>query len=73
MPTASRGWTGSATWAPPAADEARVRRATHQLLERLMDVERAELQRMRNSTVIDSQVARRLQRDLDLLRLRDRM
>jgi monovalent cation/hydrogen antiporter len=55
------------------ADEARVRRATHQLLERLMDVERAELQRMRNSTVIDSQVARRLQRDLDLLRLRDRM
>jgi monovalent cation/hydrogen antiporter len=55
------------------ADEARVRRATYHLLERLMDVERAELQRMRNSTVIDSLVARRLQRDLDLLRPRDRM
>jgi Na+/H+ antiporter len=55
------------------ADEARVRRATYHLLERLMDVERAELQRMRNCSAIDSLVARRLQRDLDLLRLRDRM
>jgi hypothetical protein len=37
----------------------------------LMDVERAELQHMRNSAAIDGPVARRLQRDLDLLRLRD--
>jgi hypothetical protein len=44
------------------------------LLDRLMDVERAELQRMQNSAVIDNNlVVRRLQRGLDLLRLRDRI
>lgn len=55
------------------AHDARLHRATHALLERLMDVERAELQHMRNSTLIDGLMARRLQRDLDLLRLRDRI
>jgi hypothetical protein len=38
-----------------------------------MEVERAELQRMQSSAVVDSLVARRLQRGLDLLRLRDRI
>jgi hypothetical protein len=47
--------------------------ATHQLLDQLMDVERAELQRMQSSAIVDSLVARRLQRGLDLLRLRDRI
>jgi hypothetical protein len=55
------------------ADEAGLREATHYLLERLMDVERAELQRMRNDAIIDGPVARWLQRDLDLLRARDEM
>jgi NhaP-type Na+/H+ or K+/H+ antiporter len=55
------------------ADDATLHRATHHLLERLMDVERAELQLLRNTTAIDGLVARRLQRDLDELRLRDRM
>jgi len=43
------------------ADEARLRRATRHLVERLMDVERTELQRMQNSSATDSLVAR--QRD----------
>jgi hypothetical protein len=34
------------------ADDARLHTATHHLLDRLMDVERAELQRMQNSAVI---------------------
>ena len=38
-----------------------------------MDIERAELQRMQNSAGIDNLVVRRLQRGLDLLRLRDRI
>ena len=54
------------------ADEARLRGETRDLVERLMDVERAELQRMQNSSAIDGLVARRLQRDLDLLRVRHR-
>jgi CPA1 family monovalent cation:H+ antiporter len=54
------------------ADNARLRAATHYLLDRLMDVERAELQRMRNSGIVDGLLARRLQRGLDLLR-RDRI
>ncbi len=49
-----------------------VREATGELLSRLMDVEREELQRMRNQGVIDGPVARRLQRDLDLLRVLNR-
>jgi hypothetical protein len=55
------------------ANNARLHTATHHLLDRLMDVERAELQRMRNSAFVDGLLARRLQRDLDLLRLRDRI
>jgi CPA1 family monovalent cation:H+ antiporter len=55
------------------ADEAGLREVTHHLLERLMDVERAELQRMLNDAVVDGPVARRLQRNLDLLRARDEM
>ncbi|HEU4524586.1 MAG TPA: Na+/H+ antiporter [Gemmatimonadales bacterium] len=54
-------------------DEAGLREVTHHLLERLMDVERAELQRMLNDAVVDGPVARRLQRNLDLLRARDEM
>lgn len=55
------------------ADDARLHTATQYLLDRLMDVERAELQRMRNSGLVDGLLARRLQRGLDLLRLRDRI
>jgi ligand-binding sensor protein len=47
--------------------------ATHDLLDRLRDVERAELQRMQNSAAVDNVVVRHLQRSLDLLRLRDRI
>jgi CPA1 family monovalent cation:H+ antiporter len=54
------------------AAAAQSREATRELLGRLMDVERAELQGMRNDGVIDGPVARRLQRDLDLLRVQDR-
>jgi hypothetical protein len=50
-----------------------VHTATHHLLDRLMDVERAELQRMQNSAVVDNLVVRRRQRGLGLLRLRDRI
>ena len=53
-----------------AAMEAR--EGTRELLRGLMDVERGELQHMRNRGVIDGPVARRLQRDLDLLRVQDR-
>lgn len=66
-----RGHLGAAS-ETERADDARLHRETHDLLERLIDVERGELQRLRNSTAIDNLVARRLQRDLDLLRLRDR-
>jgi monovalent cation/hydrogen antiporter len=54
------------------ADSARLHTTTQHLLERLMDVERGELQRMRNSGLVDGLLARRLQRSLDLSRLRDR-
>ena len=54
------------------AEHARLRTATHDLLDRLLDVERAELQRMQNSATVDNLVVRRLQRGLDLLRLHDR-
>jgi CPA1 family monovalent cation:H+ antiporter len=53
------------------ADETRLHSATHRLLERLMDVERSELQRMQNDGLVDGQTAQRLQRRLDLLRLRE--
>jgi hypothetical protein len=46
-------------------------RATHDLLERMLDLERAELQRMQNSAIVDNLVVRRVQRNLDLLRFRD--
>jgi CPA1 family monovalent cation:H+ antiporter len=49
-----------------------IRDGTRELLSRLMDVERGELQEMRNQGIIDGPVARRLQRDLDLLRVQDR-
>jgi hypothetical protein len=52
-------------------DDTGLHRATHDLLERLLDLERAELQRMQNSAIVDNLVVRRLQRSLDLLRLRD--
>jgi CPA1 family monovalent cation:H+ antiporter len=55
------------------ADDTGLHTATHHLLDRLMDIERAELQRLQNSAVIDNLVVRRLQRGLDLLRLRDRI
>jgi len=58
--------------AEPAGD-ARLHTATHDLLDRLRDVERAELQRMQNSAAVDNVVVRHLQRSLDLLRLRDRI
>jgi Na+/H+ antiporter len=53
------------------ADDTRLHRATHHLLERLLDLERAELQRMQNSALVDNLVVRRLQRSLDLQRLRE--
>jgi CPA1 family monovalent cation:H+ antiporter len=52
-------------------DDTRVHRATHDLLERMLDLERAELQRMQNSAIVDNLVVRRVQRHLDLLRFRD--
>jgi len=61
---------GTTSRAEPA-DDAQLHTATHHLLDRLRDVERAELQRMQNSAVVDNLVVRRLQRSLDLLRLRD--
>jgi CPA1 family monovalent cation:H+ antiporter len=52
-------------------DETRLHRATHDLLERMLDLERAELQRMQNRAIVDNLVVRRVQRNLDLLRFRD--
>ena len=54
-------------------DDTRLHRGTHALLERLLDLERAELQRMQNRAIVDNLVVRRLQRSLDLLRLRDQL
>jgi hypothetical protein len=50
-----------------------VHQAVHRLLDRLLDVERAELQQMQNSAAIDGQIARRLQRGLDRVRQQDRV
>ncbi|HEU5041273.1 MAG TPA: Na+/H+ antiporter [Gemmatimonadales bacterium] len=55
------------------AEDARVHRAVHRLLDRLLDVERAELQQMQNSAAIDGQIAGRLQRGLDRVRQQDRV
>lgn len=53
------------------ANNAQLNEARHQLLGRLLEIEQAELQRMRNSALIDTPVARRLQSRLDTLRLHD--
>lgn len=58
---------------PERADDTGLHRLTHDLLGRLLDAERAELQLMRNSAVIDGPVARWLQQEIDLLRLRERI
>jgi hypothetical protein len=58
---------------PDDTDDTRLHRGTHALLERLLDLERAELQRMQNRAIVDNLVVRRLQRSLDLLRLRDQL
>jgi hypothetical protein len=55
------------------ADNARLHTSTQYLLDRLMDVERGELQRLRNSGVVDVLFARGLQRGLERSRLRDRI
>jgi len=55
------------------AEDARLDRAVHRLLDRLLDVERAELQELQNSAAVDGPVARRLQRGLDRLRLQERV
>lgn len=47
-------------------DETRLHRATHELLERMLDLERNELQRMQNSAIVDNLIMRRVQRNLDL-------
>jgi len=53
------------------ADDAGARRSARELFERLIDVERVELQRLQNEGRVDNLVARRLQRGLDLQRLHD--
>jgi CPA1 family monovalent cation:H+ antiporter len=53
------------------ADDARLDRATGQLLEALTNVERAELQIVLNTSGVDHRLARRLQQSLDLEPLRD--
>ena len=58
---------------PAQAEDARLHRDTHRLLDRLVDVERAELQKLQNRSAVDGPVARRLQRALDRLRLQDRL
>jgi CPA1 family monovalent cation:H+ antiporter len=55
------------------ADDALLHTATHHLLDRLIDVERAELQRLQNAAAVDNLVVRRLQSGLDLLRLREHL
>jgi monovalent cation/hydrogen antiporter len=55
------------------AEDARLHRDMHRLLDRLVDVERAELQELQNSGTVNGPVARRLQRGLDRLRLQDRL
>jgi monovalent cation/hydrogen antiporter len=53
------------------ADDARLRRATAQLLQELTNVERVELQRLQNTSGVDQRLARRLQQGLDLEPLRE--
>ncbi len=53
------------------AEHATLHVATRELLGRLLEIEQAELQGLRNSAVVDSLVARRLQVRLDVLRLHD--
>lgn len=53
------------------ANDTRVSVATHQLLGHLLEIEQTELQQLRNDAVIDTPVARRLQRRLDSLRSRE--
>lgn len=50
------------------AEAARSHESTRQLFDMLIDVERAELQRMQNAASIDGDTARRLSTDLDLRR-----
>ena len=47
---------------------ARSNESTRQLLDMLIDVERAELQRMQNAAIIDGEMTRRLSTELDLRR-----
>jgi CPA1 family monovalent cation:H+ antiporter len=51
--------------------EAKLHQGTRRLLGRLLEVEHAELQRIRTGTDLDTPVARRIQSRLDMLRLRD--
>jgi NhaP-type Na+/H+ or K+/H+ antiporter len=51
--------------------EAQLHEGTRLLLGRLLEIEHAELQRIRAGTDLDTPVARRVQSRLDLLRLRD--
>jgi hypothetical protein len=51
--------------------EAQLHDGTRQLLGRLLEIEHAELQRIRTGTDLDTPVARRIQSRLDALRLRD--
>ncbi|HTJ24035.1 MAG TPA: Na+/H+ antiporter [Gemmatimonadaceae bacterium] len=50
------------------AEVARSNESTRQLLDTLIDVERAELQRMQNDAIIDGETTRRLSTELDLRR-----
>ena len=50
------------------AEVARSHESTRQLLDALIDVERAELQRIQNDAIIDGEMTRRLSTELDLRR-----
>jgi hypothetical protein len=50
------------------AEVARPHESTGQLLDTLIDVERAELQRIQNDAIIDGEMTRRLSAELDLRR-----
>lgn len=53
------------------AREAQLHDSTRNLLGRLLEIEHAELQRIRTGTELDTPVARRIQSRLDALRLRE--